>query len=617
MAKQSRPKPSRGIALAVTMMMVAVLTLLVGALFEVYRSHYSLTRSSAASESAAAGCDAVYNYICYRLEHERDWGAELFGAGSDSDPGGNLTITQVPNSHRFTGTIPALDVEFEGEVLNNLVGSTDPAVNGPVTAGRALCRVRCTSSQASRQAEFLVQVAPLFDSSVLTRADLNVRANVLEMRSMDENRNMLRAEGDIYVPNVLTAQNSQFLLPGGSTAPDSKGMLWSKKNIFSYDPGLVTSEAIDDVDELRDATNNSHGKVVPLADAHFSIYDMEEGDIKVSSTHTDITMPPGRYNFVRRQADVTYTAQYQDSMDFLELSDDTSTLSNTATVWVDVMEYYADPSDPTPTSVWRATHHNDDLLTQVPTTTGGSDPLNLVPSTIAVNVVDVTGYGTPVTLLESGILSYGKASFDLNNQSFNADADATINVDGQFHITSETQLGAPTETPAPTLNLGYNAGYVGGAPDRAAIIARDTINIEDGITNGLGALISRQGDVRIQPKNTSAIIAEAPASQPGLVIFAGNNVILKNPNGSSDWDFRGLVYARQGIKMEGVHAERATFEGSIVALQETPPAPGEPNGIEFDNCDAIEFIYNDKLLDAFVKSLPDKRIQVELVYWKA
>ena len=601
------------------MMMVAVLTLLVGALFEVYRSHYSLTRSSAASEAAAAGCDAVYNYIGYRLEHERDWGAELFGAGSDTDPGGFLTIDQVPNSHRFTGSIKSLEVDFEGEILNNLVGSTDPDVTVPVASGRALCRVRCTSSQASRQAEFLVQVAPLFDSSVLTRADLNVKAQTLEMRSMDQNRNMLRAEGDIYVPNVLTASNSQFLQPGTSTAADTKGMLWSKKNIYSYDTGLTSYEAIDDADELKDANNNTHGKVVPLADAHFSIYDLQESDLNLSSTHTDITMPPGRYNFVRRQANVDYSAYYQDQIGFLELSDDSATLPKTDTVWVDVLEYYANPTDTTPTNVWRAKHKDDDLLSQVPSDdTSTGETMVLDPSTVNVTNVDVTGYGTTVELLDSGVLSYGKANFDLNNQAFNADADATINVDGQFHITSETQAGAPTQTPAPTLNLGYNAGYSGGAPDRAAIIAKDTINIEDGITTGLGALISRHGDVKIQPINTSQVIAEAPASQPGLVIYAGNNVILKNPNSASDWDFRGLVYARQGIKMEGVNAEKATFEGSIVALQENPPASAsDPNGIEFDNCNSIEFIYNDKLLDAFVRSLPNKRIQVELVYWKA
>ena len=137
----------------------------------------------------------------------------------------------------------------------------------------------------------------------------------------------------------------------------------------------------------------------------------------------------------------------------------------------------------------------------------------------------------------------------------------------------------------------------------------------------MGALISEGGDVKIQPKNTNTVEVDSSLAGSGLLIFAGGDVELTNPVETEEWIFKGLVYSRGGIRMNGNGAANATFEGSIVSLQDFDPivrADGSvsPDGIELLDCGDIEFIYSSEMLEAYVAQLPGDRIQVETVYWR-
>jgi hypothetical protein len=637
----------KGIALFVVMVTSTVLALMMVAFFQAYRSHFALTRASDSSQRAGAACDSVYQYVVYRVEHDRSWGSEQFNQSGLGDPkGSDLDVIETVGTHKFTGRVGSLDSTFEGEIYNNLSGTESTEVAAIADPGTIVCRVSAQSGSSTRKADFVVRVAPLFDSSVLSRANLDVDAEKLLMRSRDKNRNLLRAEGDIYVPNVLTGSDSQFLQPDSDDA-DDKGMLWSKGEIFSYLGAGGSAENIDEADELQAAVTNSNGKIVAGAESDFSIYDLDSSNLQLPETNREVPIQlggvdkPGRWNFIRRKADVDFTATYLDAGTGLE-----ATKSYSEEAWIDVLEYYPEGSEE-PTEVYRAANRTDDLedfaddSVEARVKSGKkkkkkNKTVTLDLDAITTDKVEMPDYpGLDVTLLDNDQLVFESAdkeanlTFDLMTQSVLASPNATVtvkgdpnsNIKGNFEVTSDTDPKALIEgigpTPPPILDLGYESD----GKTKAVLMADGTLNIENGVTTGLGALVAKDGDVKIQPMNTDTVTVDAGAEGTGLLVFAGGNVVLSNPNETESWLFKGLVYAREGIRMEG-HGQDATFEGTIVALQEndpTPAAPPEkasPNGIEFDDCGQIEFIYNSELLDAYVKNLPGQRIQLELVYWK-
>ncbi len=602
------------------MVMLTVLILIVTAFFQAYRSHFSLTRSTAASEVATAGCESVFDYVNYRLEHDRNWGSQPFDSTSqERDPASPLlTLTSKAGTHTFSGTIESTEATFEGTILNNLSGtSASDEVLARVEPHTALCEVTCKSRGSSKRVTFLLRVAPLFDSSVLSRSDLKVDAERLAMRSQDENRNLLRSEGDIYVPDMLTASNTKFYQPDSNT-PDHNGMLWSKGDIYSYLSGAPGAEKLDTDEELADAAESSNGKIISHAESSFSIFDMKKEQIKIPESQTEVVVPAGRWTFVRRDANVSYSADYANKKK-------TSSEEGTVQAWVDVVEYYEDPESAVPSKVYRAADRVEDIIGEIPEEIEGDKKkaLGLQTETVETTAVDIPAYpGLEVEVLSSNQLVFGSSTganltFDLKEQKVTATHDALINADGPFHLTSETDVSAPAETPPPVLNLGYQSDSTAdGGVSKAVIKAQGTINLENGVTEGLGALISSEGDVRIQPKNSNEVTVDSALEGSGLLIFAGGNVVLSNPNETSSWNFKGLVYARKGIKMIGNGAESAAFTGTIVSLQEDPAEVGDPNGIEFLDCGDIEFIYDSEMLDAYVRQLDGDRIQVETVFWR-
>ena len=628
-------KSRRGIALATTMIMVGILAMLTAAFFEAYRSHFALTRSTNATQAAAFGCDAVYEYVVYRIEHDRTWGAVEFPKDGSADMSSPiLTAKAFPGTYVFSGEIEDLGVEFTATIHNNLSGGAAHEISAKAEAGTAYCSVTSSCGTSTRRAEFKIQVAPLFDSSVLTRADVKVGAQTLTMRSLDPDRNMLRAEGDITVPDILTDDRSQFLTTAGDA--DERGLLWAKGDIYSLTDELVPADKIATDEQVAAARRNSHGKIVSQAESHFSIYDLKEADLQLPDDATRVVLPNGgRWNFVRRLATVNFSAQYNDADDGLFDSAHTGNVPGTKDMWIDVLEYYKNPGDPVPTEVYRGGERIEDIIDSVPTTAdvgGDSGDIGLLdPASIKVDSFQIDSYNqlatqhgvtTPTTeVVEGDAKTYGvhgEVRFDLTKQRVTVNKEATVDIRGPFHLTSETAEGAPTDTPPPVLDLGYSVdpNSVGGVA-KASIVAEGTINIKNGVTQGLGRLVSRRGDVKIQPKNTASVKVDTTSDGSGLLVFAGGNVELTNPGLSKDWTFKGLVYARQGIKMNGGGAARAKFEGTIVALQHDAPAnPGDPNGIEFEHCQDVEFIYNSDILDAYVRNLPGGRIQVESVYWK-
>lgn len=645
----------KGIALALTMLILGVMTIISVAFFQAYSSHFSITRASRSSEIAASGCEAVFDYVSYRLEYDRNWGETDFAeADLDKDQASPyLNVTSISGSHRFEGTIPDSGAKFQGTIYNSLNVPEGGAIAGPLfpPRGTARCEVECRSGDAVRRVEFMLRVAPIFESSVLSKADLRVNAETLTMRSKDRNRNMLRSEQDIYVPNMLDGSGqTKFYQYDGSnpntTDADHNGLLWAKGDIYSYlTPGDSTAEMVDEADELSAAQSTSNGRLASKASSHYSVFDMRQEQMleNIPDTHTEIplnnpftgTPMAGRFTFTRRTADVTFNATYDVPAD-----DERETISFTGEgIYIDVLEYYANPEDTVPTAVFRAQERTDDLISIVPSQIveddgwgDWEDPGYLDAGSIettGVNI-DIPGYTGGVQILENNKLVFGSEdganmTFNLEAQEVTSTHDAYIKVAGEFHVTSESPLVGGDESPGsedprvvppPVLKLGFEADdAVNGGVSKSVIRSTGSIDISNGVTEGLGSLIA-DSNVTIKPKNTSTVNVEG-LKGAGLTIYAGRDVQLTSPESVDDWKLKGVVFARGGIRMNGADGgiPSATFEGSLVAMGEDF-GDGNFQGIEFTDCEDIEFVYDNEMLTAYVAKLPGERIQVETVYWR-
>jgi hypothetical protein len=644
----------RGIALAITMLVLGVMTIISVAFFQAYHSHFSITRSSRASETAAAACEAAGDYVTYRLEHDRDWGSQEFtDADKEKDPASPfIEIESLVGTHEFEGRLPDSGATIKGTIYNNMgpVPVGDPGFPPPETAR---CEIECKSGDSTRRVEFLVRRAPIFDSSALTKADLKIAAESLTLRSKDNSRNMLRSEHDIYVPDMLNGSGrTKFFKPKNNPADpdvaDHNGLFWAKGDIYSYD-AAGTAEMVNEADELSTAQQTTNGKLAPNSGSHVSIFDdVTEDLMKSPGSHASIPVDQGRWTFSKRPATVTFTAVYSIRD---EDHSETATFAPEGQIYVDVLEYYADPDSDVPTKVYRGKERAEDLEAFVPPVieVDGDDGLfdwsdtgDFTPGTIETTsaVVDIPGYSGNVELLDHNKLFFtddGMMSsfdlelptteasfyFDLQSQEVSATHDAQVEVNGPFHVTSQ-EHDVPVDPPR--LLLGYEeAPSVDGGVSKAVIKAQGTIDIKNGITEGLGSLISVNGDVKIQPTNTDTVDIDSGLDGSGLLIYAGRDVELRSPAETEDWTLKGLVFARGGIRLTGMTLDDegnevvsgtpdARFEGSLVALGET--AGSAYNGIEFDTCKDIEFVYDSDMLEAYVAHLAGERIQVETVYWR-
>ena len=629
----------RGVALTFTLLVMVVLLILLGAFVHVYHSHYAITRQTASSQAAKLGCESVRDYIAFRLEHDRGWAGQPFEVITPKDSfAGLIEAVEVLGTHRIRGNIKDLDLTFEAEVYSHLTDGVDEEVSTRVPKGRCLCLVAVTRGVSTRRVEFTLSVAPLFDSSVLTRADIYVDSYALNMRSKDLDRNFLRAEGDISVPNILSESRSRFL-EVGSEERDADGMLWARGDIHSL-MGDSAPRTIESSLEVARASENSGGRIVSKAGSKFSIFDLSAEDLKLPADQNTVNVPPGRWNFVRVPATVTHRATYVSASERtdekggnrrLEIDEPesraTKSVDKSEEVWIDVLEHYDPPDAAQPSEVYRGAYRTEDLIGQIEgeiSQQEGSgkdaytrhyvlDP-NSKPSTVKFSIKGYEDTDFVTVNRAEGLVFEGESGanfrFDLTNQQVLADPQARVEVAGSLHLTSESRHGGTLgTTPPPVLNLGH------GGDQRATVVAQGDIDISNGVTQGLGALISKEGDVRIQPTSSSSVDVDATGNDTGLVIYSGQNVELSNPDGAQDWSFTGLVYSRGDVSMKGKSGENVSFEGAVVSLAETGEEQ-KGQGIKFEDCGVVEFVYNPELLDAMIKSMPAGRIQVETLVWK-
>lgn len=571
----------RGIALISAVIMMTLAMMLLGAFLQVNRAHVWLLNSSEGRQTAHSACQAAFEYVMFRLEHDRKWSEVAFTGRLDGD-GTDLEVEEVKDSRTIRGYLKPMDATFEADIENNLSNSAMSEFGVPPY----MCRltIRGTAMGVTKEVVTLLHQAPLFDSSALTRGKMVMNSDQFNVRSKDKWRNQIRAEENIDIPSAAQAR-TQFLLPD-SAVQDSKGMMWSKSDIISGGTKL-------DASNINDANLNSGGRFVPKSKQHFEIFDLKSDSIVTPKSNLT-AVKPGVYRFTKATAHLTIDAQYGTGWG-------AESHQITRDQEIEVLEYYEHPDDPLPKHVYRSQNRLDDVQPPVPKDTGGWFPKGLAGADISKVDVTYKNEGTqnvPVTLGDTVFLdedSGKKVMADLLTQKVTIAPGTAVEVDGSLSI--ESLRGKP-----PLLDLGAET-------ERAAILAKGSLNLSRTVTQGVGTLVSREGDVSLAPLGENFEVESSNPLFGGLVLFAGRDVNLINPSEEpgGKWDFKGLVYARNNFTFNANQAD-ATVEGTVVARN---------GNLTFESPGAdVEFIYNPEYLKKMLEDLPDNRLQLERIYWR-
>lgn len=576
----------KGIAIITVMMAMTVLLMIAGAFLTINRDNFAQVNSSNKRDEARATCDAVYNYFLFRLEHDKFYGANNFAGAKDSETGSMMKVTEVAGTHNIEGEIPSLHTKFTANIENNLTIDAASATGVPAHAARI--RIAADSSGITRNVETLVRVAPLFDSSALSRGAMNIAATDFTVSSMDAYRNMVRAEGEINVPNVLSGfANTKFTTPDKKKS-DSKGMIWSKNKI--------TAGGVDLTDHLADANTNSGGRFVPNAKQHFEIYDLKSSDLAVPTSN--IAVKPGEYRFTTATAKLTIHSDLTVEKKGLVFNYDAPDSATwTAQTEISVLEYYANPTDTVPTQVYRTPEPVKNLPSpapgDLPSNTKKVNASKLENVEIIYDNPAAANSKLPVNIADEVYIDADPASkkvaVSLKDQVVKMPSDSTVTSAGDLKIT--TQRGTP-----PKIEMGNGT---------TALIAEGNLNLQAGVTSGFGTLVAKTGDLSLRAESSASVTASG--KQKGLVAFAGRDVNIEKPSdGSASWRFNGLVYARRNFNLDSNNSD-LRLEGTLVARD---------GNINITGANAVDFIYNPKYLETMVNDLPQNRVQIEKVYWK-
>jgi len=337
----------RGIALISSIILMSLLMMLLGAFLQVNRTHVWLLNASDARQNAHSACQAGYEYVVYRLEHDRTWATADF-TGLQEGEGTGLEVEERAGTRSVHGRLPDAGAWFEVTIYNNLNSS---AALGDLP--KESCRLEIeggTDGGTTKQVICLLHVAPLFDSSALTRGRVDMRVSRFNLRSKDPWRNQLRAEKGIDVPEVLSNSLTRFLLPD-SAQKDSRGRLWSRADIQSAGRTITS-------DEIPKANANSGGIFVPRAQ-RFEIFDLSADSVKLPGTVS--TVPSGEYRFTKVTATFTVDATYVEN---LGATGDGLGVVRTTTITqskqIDVLEHWP-PGASEPDVVYRSNSRVDDL----------------------------------------------------------------------------------------------------------------------------------------------------------------------------------------------------------------------------------------------------------------
>lgn len=646
----------RGIALMIAIMVILFLTILTGALIKTQSGAFALMGVSTKQRDARIACRGLFDYCLYQLEHNRDWGKGGFLDTTEADPprlagkeiadlGSRVKVESV-DGNVFYGRLTDAGLRFRVEIANALttgsgLTTSEGVLVSPEEIG-LIISVGDTQRGSFRSFQTLstvLELAPLFDSSVLTRGDLHVEGQQLFAASKDPRRNEIRAQGSSDLPG-LTKGDTRFLnfddkllednVDSSSSAfeVDGKGLLYSGEDVLS--DGRIL-----DSDGIIEAAGASGGRVVSKGNKRVDVYDLTPDNISqptAAELKHDIEVPPGEFRFTTVEADVLIEETRGEG-------EDKHTFRFRETRTIDVCAYYDPPGGETPVKIMRG-----EVSESAPNQKVVTADVPPIPGETEYTPVEVGNKFYLNSSFEgSGLTADGKviAEHGIRSDKNSGSGPVVIDLNGHsLQVAPNTRVRPKPRPPGSTLppsafELNVERGappefYLGTEANDVILDADGDIKVGNGHTTGLGTVISRQGDVDLQPvlskhryeyeydpdkkvyerKIRKGVEIEASDKYDGLVIYAGKDVNIKNPN-SAKWTFRGFVYAQGRFNFD-LNNEDATFFGSVISRADS--SDGQPS-FSMSNGRKLGFIYDPEYLKQLTRDLPNNWTRLEAVVW--
>jgi hypothetical protein len=646
----------------ITIMVILFLTILTGALIKTQSGAFALMRVSDRQRDARIACRGLFDFCLYQLEFDRNWGKSGFQGVAEVDPtraaGGELAslndriaIDSVV-SDEIRGRMTDENLHFRIQVTNALTHGSGLTTSEGVPVASEEVGLRISVGELKKGEYRPIQtlhtvlaLAPLFDSSILTRGDLNVDGQEMFLTSKDPKRNEIRAQGNSDLPG-LTKGDTRFVkfeerlledeADSRTATLDGNGLLYSGKDVRS------DGRTLDSSGKLQ-ATTASGGRIVSDGNKRVDIYELKPENIpqpKTEDLRHDIIVPPGEFRFTQIVADV----QVEELRNIMggrhgDVVVGTETVRTKETQLIDVCAYYDPPGADQPKKIMRGEvskriDGKKVVAADVPAVPGvrKSIPVEVgskfyLDSEFDSSTLTADGQVIP----EYGIRSnksdgYGPVVIDLDSQSVQVAPGTRVRPkprpEGSNLPPSAFELNVE-KGPAPQIFLGTEENDV-------IFDADGDVKVGKGLTTGLGTVISREGNVDLQPslakqryeykydektktyrmKVKKGVEIKANDNYDGLVIYAGQDVKIKNPN-SAKWTFRGFVYAQGKFDFD-IGNEDATFFGSVVSRDKS--SDGKPS-FNITRGRKLGFIYDPEYLKGLTRDLPNGWTRLEPVVW--
>lgn len=661
----SRGRQSKqAMAIVITMLIVLLLVMLTGALIKTQSGAFALMKVSDRERDSRVACRSLYDFCVYQLEYNREWGrggflddAEVLNPRSVNNGlvsmSSRVDITSVEGT-TFKGKLTDESLDFEIEVLNALTsgGGTATSQGVPVKAEQVVLHI---SVGEQRDGEFLpiqkattvLQLAPLFDGTVLSRGDVEIDSREVFFASKDPRRNEMRTDGSADFPG-LTRGGTKFLdfHPGlldddpGLTGPSAGAGRFDSKGLLYAGGEIKESGATLDAAEISKAAQESGGRIVSMGEKRVDIYDLTAANIpqpKPGDLRHDIIVPPGEFRFDSIEATITIEEPGQGRDETPKIVVKTQT--------IDVCSYYDPPGSPKPHKIMRGevdktSYAGNAKILDVDITFPGdveSVPVDIGNKFYLNNDFQENHYdpNTQETTPELGIRSdknggSGPIEIDLNSH--------ILSVAPKTRVRPQSRPSGSNLPPSSfqiTVDKGKRPTFILGTAANDVILEADgDVEVGKGTTDGLGTVISKQGSVTLEPnpnpfeweyvpgedgeigeyvlkKNT--IDVNNSSNYDGLVVFAEKDVNITNP-GNVDWNFRGFVYANGSFNFD-VGNQKALFFGSVVARGKNQD--GGPASLKIRNSSKLGFVYDPEYLKTLTRKLPNNWTRLESVVWNS
>ncbi len=652
-------KTKRAMALVITMIIMLLLIMLTGALIKTQSGAFALMRVSDRQRDSRMACRSLYDFCLFQLEHNRNWGKGSFSTTDDVAPSrksdqaaGSLSSRieiQDVDGNVFSGRLTDENLLFRIEVVNALTTGSGLVTSGgvPVKNEQVVLHIQVGETRGGQflplqKATSVLQLAPLFDGTILSRGDIRLDAGEVFFASKDPRRNEMRTDGDADLPGITKGRarflkyDPNLLKDNGQTAADfdGKGLLYAggrlKENGTEIDP-----------EDITDAARASGGRLVGSGQKRVDIYNLsadtipqpEPGDLK-----HDVVVPPGEFRFDRISADVTVEiTETRGKHQFIRTERRTQS--------IDVCSYFDPPGSEKPLKVMRgeidkAAYNPNTRIVDVdvryPDGVDETIPVDIGNQFYLNSQFQETHFDTKSqeTIPELGIRSekhggHGPVVIDLNSHRLSVAPDTRVRPQSR---PKNSKL--PPSSFEITVENGQRPTFILGTAKNDVIFEADgDVTVGGGTTDGLGTVISRYGSVTLEPnaepfeweyevdkngkgswvpKKNQIDVANS-SSYDGLVVYAEKDVNIKNPS-AVDWNFRGFVYANGHFNFD-VGGQKALFFGTVVSRSKT--LEGEPPSLEIKNSSKVGFVYDPEYLKMLTRRLPNDWTRLESVVWNS